>query len=83
VDFCKSTYNGGLRSTYNVDLSPPITRTYREGVGVAVELGVLCLLLLVLCLVGVRERLFREREFKLPWREAGPPNHLDDKVDSG
>jgi len=21
-------------------------------------------------------------EFKLPWREAGPPNHLDDKVDS-
>ena len=20
-------------------------------------------------------------EFKLPWREAGPPNHLDDKVD--
>jgi len=23
-----------------------------------------------------------KREFKLPWREAGPPNHLDDKVDS-
>ena len=23
-----------------------------------------------------------EREFQLPWREAGPPNHLDDKVDS-
>ena len=23
-----------------------------------------------------------EREFKLPWREAGPPNHHDDKVDS-
>ena len=22
------------------------------------------------------------REFKLPCREAGPPNHLDDKVDS-
>jgi len=22
------------------------------------------------------------REFKHPWREAGPPNHLDDKVDS-
>jgi len=21
-------------------------------------------------------------EFKLPWREAGPTNHLDDKVDS-
>jgi hypothetical protein len=21
-------------------------------------------------------------EFKLPWREAGPPNHLDDEVDS-
>ena len=20
------------------------------------------------------------REFKLPWREAGPPNHHDDKV---
>ena len=20
--------------------------------------------------------------FKLPWREAGPPNHHDDKVDS-
>ena len=23
-----------------------------------------------------------EREFKLPWREAGPPYHHDDKVDS-
>ena len=23
-----------------------------------------------------------KREFKLPWREAGPPNHLDDEVDS-
>ena len=21
-------------------------------------------------------------EFKLPWREAGPPNDLDDQVDS-
>ena len=27
-------------------------------------------------------RLPGKREFKLPWREAGPPNHLDDKVDS-
>jgi len=23
-----------------------------------------------------------KREFKPPWREAGPPNHHDDKVDS-
>ena len=23
-----------------------------------------------------------KREFKLPWREAGPPNHVDDKVDA-
>ena len=23
-----------------------------------------------------------KREFKLPWREAGPPNHHDDQVDS-
>ena len=23
-----------------------------------------------------------KKEFKLPWREAGPPNHDDDKVDS-
>ena len=23
-----------------------------------------------------------KREFKLPWREAGPPNLHDDKVDS-
>ena len=23
-----------------------------------------------------------KREFKLPWREAGPPNHHDDKMDS-
>jgi hypothetical protein len=21
------------------------------------------------------------KEFKLPWREAGPPNHYDDEVD--
>ena len=27
-------------------------------------------------------RLPGKREFKLPWREAGPPNHRDDKVDS-
>ena len=23
-----------------------------------------------------------KREFKLQWREAGPPNHLDDEVES-
>ena len=23
-----------------------------------------------------------KRKFKLPWREAGPPKHHDDKVDS-
>ena len=23
-----------------------------------------------------------EKEFKLPWRETGPPNHLNDEVDS-
>ena len=23
-----------------------------------------------------------KREFKLPWRKAGPPNHPDDDVDS-
>jgi len=23
-----------------------------------------------------------KREFKLPWREAGPPNYLSDRVDS-
>ena len=22
-----------------------------------------------------------KREFELPWREAGPPNHLNDQVD--
>jgi len=27
-------------------------------------------------------RLPGKGEFKLPWREAGPPNHHDDKVDS-
>ena len=25
---------------------------------------------------------FVKRELKLPWREAGPPHHHDDKVDS-
>ena len=31
-----------------------------------------------------RERVpDRKREFKLPWREAGLPNHHDDKEDSG
>ena len=28
------------------------------------------------------ELLAWQREFKLPWREAGPPNHHDEKVDS-
>jgi len=23
-----------------------------------------------------------KRKFKIPWREAGPPNHHDDRVDS-
>ena len=35
--------------------------------------------------VGVKPLLVGRclpREFKLPWREAGPPNHHDDKVDS-
>ena len=27
-------------------------------------------------------RLPGKKEFKLPWREAGAPNHHDDKVDS-
>ena len=27
-------------------------------------------------------RLPGKRELKLPWREVGPPNYLDDKVDS-
>ena len=30
----------------------------------------------------VREENAWEREIKLPWREAGPPNHHDDKADS-
>ena len=29
-----------------------------------------------------RHKAIWKREFKLPWREAGPPNHHDDKVDS-
>ena len=30
----------------------------------------------------VRVRFLPLREFKLPWREANPPNYLNDKVDS-
>ena len=34
-------------------------------------------------IVDVSEALdVSSREFKLPWREAGPPNHFDDQVDS-
>jgi len=29
-----------------------------------------------------RNKATWKREFKLPWREASPPNHLNDKVDS-
>jgi len=32
--------------------------------------------------LGDKASLERKREFKLPWREAGPPNHHDDRVDS-
>ena len=32
--------------------------------------------------IGGRCKNTWKREFKLPWREAGPPNHLDDGVDS-
>ena len=31
---------------------------------------------------GGRCKATWKREFKLPWRKAGPPNHHDDKVDS-
>ena len=36
--------------------------------------------------VGIQEGRCKatwKRRFKLPWREAGPPNHHDDKVVSG
>ena len=37
----------------------------------------------LLALLGAgRYKATWKREFKLPWREAGPPNHHDDKVDS-
>ena len=29
-----------------------------------------------------RRKATRNREFKLPWREAGPPNHHGDRVNS-
>ena len=29
-----------------------------------------------------RRKATWKREFKLPWREAGPPNRYDDEVDS-
>ena len=32
-------------------------------------------------LEGIHKATWK-REFKVPWRKAGPPNHLDDKVDS-
>ena len=31
---------------------------------------------------GTSFRITWKKNFKLPWREAGPPNHHDDKVDS-
>ena len=31
---------------------------------------------------GCRCKATSKREFKIPWREAGPPNHHDDKADS-
>ena len=31
---------------------------------------------------GFRCKATWKREFKLPWREAGPPNHHHDRVDS-
>jgi len=32
--------------------------------------------------VEEHRKYFPKVAFKLPWREAGPPNHHDDKVDS-
>ena len=31
----------------------------------------------------VQSKATWKKAFKLPWREAGPPNHHDDQVDSG
>ena len=40
------------------------------------------LLKTILVVQGGRCKATWRREFELPWREAGPPNHHDDKVDS-
>ena len=32
--------------------------------------------------MGAVSEALAAQVFKLPWREAGPPNHHDDKVDS-
>ena len=34
------------------------------------------------CIGSVGSRANWRRKITLPWREAGPPNHLDDEVDS-
>ena len=36
-----------------------------------------------MCSRKVDVRLPGKGGFNLPWREAGPPNHHDDKVDAG
>ena len=36
------------------------------------------------CWADLKGKIYKatwKRLFKLPWREAGPPNHLDDEVD--
>ena len=38
--------------------------------------------LMFLLAMNVDIKLDGKREFKLQWREAGPPNHLDGRVDS-
>jgi hypothetical protein len=46
------------------------------------EGGVICTREVTIGQMKGRCKTTRKRDFKLPWREAGPPNHLDGAMNS-
>ena len=73
------SYMCHVRSTADHRTPPQIPRNYMRGVELVYVLNQ-CIIPSMLCAHIVPHAW--KREFKFPWREAGPPNHLKDKVDS-
>ena len=80
-------YQPGFREDMRGNNSIPQRKACRRGPGLIFERDSLCTKSLwsPLCVkshLECKSKANWKRMFKLPWRAAGPPNHLDGRVDS-